>query len=49
MLSIWRLWRQFASTFKEWHYFVGGASLGFVLGWLSASEYLYRRFMRGDE
>jgi hypothetical protein len=24
----------FASTFKEWHYLVGGACAGFVLGWV---------------
>ena len=24
----------FASTFKEWHYLVGGACVGFVLGWV---------------
>lgn len=25
---------EFASTFKEWHYFIGGVSLGFLLGWV---------------
>ena len=24
----------FASTFKEWHYLIGGACAGFVLGWV---------------
>ena len=28
---------EFVSTFKEWHYFVGGFSLGFVVGWVIAS------------
>ena len=32
---------EFASTFKEWHYFVGGASLGFVAGFLTALYFAY--------
>ena len=31
---------QFANTFREWHYFVGGFAIGFLLG----IEYAYRRF-----
>jgi len=27
---------QFVSTFKEWHYFIGGGSLGFVVGLVAA-------------
>jgi len=30
---------EFASTFKEWHYFAGGAAIGFIAG----AEYA-RRF-----
>lgn len=26
---------EFVSTFKEWHYFVGGGCIGFLLGWLA--------------
>lgn len=29
-----RLFDEFASTFKEWHYMVGGLCVGFVLGWV---------------
>lgn len=35
---------EFANTFKEWHYFIGGFALGFVLGltvglaWFAAYE-----------
>jgi hypothetical protein len=25
---------QFANTFREWHYFIGGFSLGAILGWV---------------
>lgn len=27
-----RLIAQFASTFREWHYFIGGASFGVLIG-----------------
>ena len=27
-----RLLDQFASTFKEWHYLIGGGAAGFLLG-----------------
>lgn len=27
--------KEFASTFREWHYLVGGLSVGFVAGWLA--------------
>jgi len=30
---------EFVSTFEEWHYLVGGAALGFVLG----AEWALRR------
>lgn len=30
--TVERLLEQFASTFREWHYFVGGLALGFLLG-----------------
>jgi len=29
--------KQFTSTFKEWHYLVGGLSGGFVVGWILGS------------
>ncbi len=38
-----RLLEQFASTFREWHYFVGGLALGFLLG----AEYARRAFGGG--
>lgn len=31
-----RLIDEFANTFKEWHYFVGGGAIGFVTGILVA-------------
>ncbi len=34
MISAGQLVDQFASTFREWHYLVGGACAGFVLGWV---------------
>jgi len=34
-----RMLRQFVSTFTEWHYFVGGAALGFFLGAEYARRY----------
>lgn len=34
-----RLWRQFASTFREWHYLVAGLALGFLLGAEYARRY----------
>jgi len=40
MISLSQLTDQFASTFKEWHYLVGGVCVGFLAG----IEY-YRRFV----
>lgn len=34
--------QQFASTYQEWHYFMGGVAIGFLLG----AEYA-RRFHDG--
>lgn len=33
---------QFASTFKEWHYFVGGGALGFLVGFCVALYFVLR-------
>lgn len=39
---------QFASTFKEWHYLIGGAAAGFIVGlwagllWFLAHEVVRR-------
>lgn len=30
---------EFANTFREWHYLVSGASVGFVAGWIAGSRY----------
>lgn len=32
-----RALREFVSTFKEWHYWVGGIAKGFVAGWIAGS------------
>lgn len=32
MIAFRRLIGQFASTFREWHYFVGGFAIGLVAG-----------------
>jgi len=31
--------REFASTFREWHYLIGGLALGFIIG----AEWALRR------
>lgn len=33
---------EFASTYKEWHYLIGGVSIGYLFGWVSSSLYRYR-------
>lgn len=42
-----RLISEFASTFKEWHYFVGGGAIGFVTGFIAALYFVvkYRKTM----
>lgn len=30
---------EFVNAWDEWHYFVGGASLGFVLGWVCGAVF----------
>jgi len=42
-----RLLNEFASTFKEWHYLVGGGATGFVLGF-AAAVYLIIRLFRAE-
>jgi len=42
-----RLLDQFASTFREWHYLVGGGAAGFVLGF-AAAVYLVIRLFRAE-
>lgn len=35
---------EFSSTFKEWHYLIGGASAGFIAG-----VYIALKLLRNDE
>lgn len=30
---------EFANTYEEWHYLVGGVCMGYVAGWVSHSVY----------
>jgi len=31
---------EFANTFREWHYFVGGFALGVIAGWVGGRLFL---------
>lgn len=37
---------QFANTYKEWHYLVGGFSMGFLVGTVLMAVYEYVRQRR---
>jgi multisubunit Na+/H+ antiporter MnhB subunit len=40
--TVRRLRREFASTFREWHYLVGGGATGFVVGVVAVVYVLVR-------
>lgn len=44
-LTVSKALDEFVSTFKEWHYFVGGGAVGFVVGFVVAL-YVVIKFIR---